>query len=325
MYVAAISLVLVALYGVATLAARRHWGRGHAYADVVTVGGAVGLGVALTRLLGRPSADIDLIMYTAMALAVACLLIGLLLFFRNHALPPDSPAARHSSMTNLAVSLMTGGGVALVLFALESAHADRAEDLQDREIAAQQRADFQLAVALAPDLSGFTPPRDGDSGRPLAGPYSMVGSYLNGKKLANATLADVDLRRANLNFTHIGGGRLRSANLQDARMRGAFLRYADLRCACLAGAVLDDADLSNTDLRGVDLRNASLRRVDLRGALTDEETLWPGPELQAGLCRTAADGSCGREARNSWKVDHSFALRTDVPAERGCTPLRVSQ
>lgn len=100
MDVAAIFLVLVALYGVAISAARRRWGPGHAYADVVTVGGAIVLGVALTRLLGRPSADIALIMYTAMALAVACLLIGLLDRIRGDAHRHDaacSPCHRSGS------------------------------------------------------------------------------------------------------------------------------------------------------------------------------------------------------------------------------------
>jgi hypothetical protein len=225
-------------------------------------------------------------------------------------------------MTNLAVSLMTGGSVALVLFALESAQEDRAKRLQAQELAAQQRADFQLAIAVASDLSGFTPPRKPEDGKPLGGAYSMAGAVLNGKKLANATLSDVDLERASLEFTHLGGGRLLSADLENARMRGAFLRYADLRCACLAGAVLDDADLSNADLRGVDLRGASLLRADLRGALADEETLWPEAERQRGACRKAEDASCGREARNSSKVGHTFTLRTDTPGERSCTPLR---
>lgn len=97
-----------------------------------------------------------------------------------------------------------------------------------------------------------------------------------GARLANVSLWEFDLSRADLRriqLSHVGlrWARLRSANLSAAQLGHAPIYDSDLRGAVLRGATLSDAELFSCDLRGADLTKADLTgaqlfRVDLRGA-----------------------------------------------------------
>ncbi|MGK5115672.1 MULTISPECIES: pentapeptide repeat-containing protein [unclassified Geodermatophilus] len=242
------------------------------------------------------------------ALALSLLLGGLatVLYIRHK----DSDRPPHAvNATNLAIAVLGGAVVGVLLFGFQLA----------LEVSDEQR-DFRLQMATEHDLTGFSPPRDGD-GDPIEGPYSLQGIHLRGKVLALALLNDVDLSASNLQFAHLGSASLVRADLRGARMRVAYLYYADLRCACLADATLPDADLRNADLRGADLRGADLTRADLRGALMDDDTRMDGARTE-DACTEPDDTSCGGEARRSQAdtADGSISGRPE-PEPRGCQPI----
>lgn len=94
------------------------------------------------------------------------------------------------------------------------------------------------------------------------------------------SLADADLRGANLTGARLRRAKLVGADLRGATLAGARLAYAklsradlrgvDLSRATLASADLSDADLTGADLTRATLGSANLGGVDLRGAdLTD--------------------------------------------------------
>lgn len=85
-------------------------------------------------------------------------------------------------------------------------------------------------------------------------------TWLEGGKLAGASL-----RRA----------RLECANMTSADLRKANLENASLGDATLDGAGLTGANLRNTDLRWTSLRGATLTDTDLAGALYNDDTAWP--------------------------------------------------
>jgi len=83
---------------------------------------------------------------------------------------------------------------------------------------------------------------------------------------------------------HLEGAVLVESHFENATLAEAQLKEADLRAAHLEGAYLDGADLSNADLRGAHLEGAYLWGADLTGAdLRDAyltATYLPGAKLQ---------------------------------------------
>jgi len=122
---------------------------------------------------------------------------------------------------------------------------------------------------------------------------------LEGARLAEANLSELDMHSANLQRADLTGASLRSAKLWCANLEGANLRSADLRSADLERANLQGADLryaklgnavmARTDFRGADLRGASfvalgfdtviggdvLESADFTGARWSSATRWP--------------------------------------------------
>ena len=110
-----------------------------------------------------------------------------------------------------------------------------------------------------------------------------------GQSLAEINLRAADLRDASLLGADLSRADLRSADLRDANFFLADLRSADLRSADLRDASLLSADLSRADLRDADLRFAVLSRsiflaTDLRNAqnLTLDQFLGAYPPFLCG-------------------------------------------
>jgi hypothetical protein len=101
---------------------------------------------------------------------------------------------------------------------------------------------------------------------------SLAGAQLESAVLRGARLAGATLWRACLAKAYLPGADLRAASLIGADLHGA-----DLRGACLAEAELQEANLIGTDLRGADLRGASVDAAQLHSAITDNQTIPPGP------------------------------------------------
>ena len=76
-----------------------------------------------------------------------------------------------------------------------------------------------------------------------------------------ANLSDVDLLEANLSNAYLLGANLSDADLSFADLSAAYLFFANLSDADLIGANLSDADLSFADLSDADLREANLSNV----------------------------------------------------------------
>jgi hypothetical protein len=101
---------------------------------------------------------------------------------------------------------------------------------------------------------------------------TFARAHLEGTVLRGAHLAGAILDRACLAKAYLPGADLRKARLVEADLHGA-----DLRGACLAGAKLQQADLRGVDLRGADLRGAAIADAQLQSAITDGQTIPPGP------------------------------------------------
>lgn len=111
----------------------------------------------------------------------------------------------------------------------------------------------------------------------------FVGADIHGVDLRSSYLNHADLRGANLLRANLSkaDGSLRATQLVGADLRGADLRQADLRGANMLGAKLT-AETSKLHpfrkrLRGRNKQIAvfSCQDCDLRGAIYDDETLWP--------------------------------------------------
>lgn len=100
----------------------------------------------------------------------------------------------------------------------------------------------------------------------------MVGTYLDGAKLAGAKLEGADLTGAYLGNADLRGADLRDADLTGAYLAGANLRNANLRGATLTGAHLAGADFEEADLAEINLTGAHVPGAKVRdGAFVFEE------------------------------------------------------
>ena len=93
---------------------------------------------------------------------------------------------------------------------------------------------------------------------------NMVGTYLEGAKLAGTRLEGADLTGAYLGNADLRGADLRDAELTGTYLEGANLRNANLRGANLTGAYLEKADFENADLAGVNLTGTHIPRAKVR-------------------------------------------------------------
>lgn len=93
---------------------------------------------------------------------------------------------------------------------------------------------------------------------------NMVGTYLEGAKLAGAKLEGADLTGAYLGDADLRGADLRDADLTGTYLEGANLRNANLRGATLTGAHLERADFENADLAGVNLTGTHIPGAKVR-------------------------------------------------------------
>lgn len=100
---------------------------------------------------------------------------------------------------------------------------------------------------------------------PLVG-VDVSSAYLQGLRLAHASLVRANFSSADLRTSDLSGCDLTFANLNTANLRAATLNHvvmsqADLRDADLNGANLQDADLSGAEMDGADLRTSKLLNV----------------------------------------------------------------
>ncbi len=115
-------------------------------------------------------------------------------------------------------------------------------------------------------------------------------------KLANAFLAETDLRGVNFLKADLQGANLVGANLENANLKDADLSGANLYRARLGGAHLSDANLRGANLTqvnmagsnvcGVSLVNVNLTNTRLNQVKFDYETVFPdwlSPDMKAEL------------------------------------------
>lgn len=119
--------------------------------------------------------------------------------------------------------------------------------------------------------------------RRTAGPARPL--LLDRVGLVDARLRYAHLAEADLHFADLTGAVLRGADLTRADLTGTSLRQtvlvettlhqADLRDAVLVEAMAEEADLRGTDLTRANLTDTDLTGATLRGALADNDTVWP--------------------------------------------------
>jgi hypothetical protein len=136
-------------------------------------------------------------------------------------------------------------------------------------VKAPQLPDVDLRKALLGDAA---PPEYPIRGWLNFEQATFARAHLEGTVLRGARLAGAILDRACLAKAYLPGADLRAARLIEADLHGA-----DLRGACLAGAKLQKANLTGADLRGVDLRGAVVEDAQLQLAITDGQSIPPGP------------------------------------------------
>ena len=103
------------------------------------------------------------------------------------------------------------------------------------------------------------------------GERDFTGIALRNILRCGGILNEINLSKANLQGTSMGGSMLFQANLTGANMEGmdlsnSYIINANLSTANLKKADLTGADLTEADLRGADLTEADLRGADLSGA-----------------------------------------------------------
>ena len=117
-------------------------------------------------------------------------------------------------------------------------------------------------------------------------------AYLAGADLRWTNFTGADLSGADFTGADLSGASLYGADLKGAIFKGASLRYASLRKADLTRASLDGANLNSADLLGACLSGASLikanlweaclARADLQGVVVSIDTIgyfsWPPQE-----------------------------------------------
>jgi hypothetical protein len=255
--------VVLVVLGVALLAFKRR--------RSIKVGGAlVATSAVAFLILGVQSIeapDIQVIWYTLLAGGVLAL-AGIGLLFSG------KPA-----LQDLGSTLMTGSAVTLAVFGLQlysdqnsreiearreagARQIEARREAQARQIAA--KSDFRLAIAVAPDLSGFEP---------------EMKNWLQGLYLGRKVLDGVNFDDQNLEDVVFQDASLQAAHLHDAILRGANALNADFF----------EADLRGADLTGADLRFAKFEAAfvefakSFRGAKVNSETCWPAGFLQTDL------------------------------------------
>jgi len=145
---------------------------------------------------------------------------------------------------------------------------------------------------------GFSIP---DTGMYLLAPYSsavglqsyeddfsrqdLTGMDFSGSRMSTnfsrAILSKAIFNNATLSFSKFNNANLNSASFCSTNLSAADLSGADLRDSTLSLAVLHSANLSNAQLQGADIRGSDLSQaivenVDIRGAIYDENTVFPG-------------------------------------------------
>ena len=94
----------------------------------------------------------------------------------------------------------------------------------------------------------------------------LIRANLSNAILLGANLSDADLWKANLSNAILSRANLSNAILSRANLSDADLKWANLSDADLKWANLSDADLSFADLSDADLNWANLSKADLSGA-----------------------------------------------------------
>jgi hypothetical protein len=109
----------------------------------------------------------------------------------------------------------------------------------------------------------------GETRAELQGYLASNGHWLEGARLENADLRDLDLSGARLPYADLTKARLSDSCLKDAWLLGAVMTGADLESADLSHAILSGADLRAAVLRSAKLDGSFLSRARLQGAVLD--------------------------------------------------------
>lgn len=96
---------------------------------------------------------------------------------------------------------------------------------------------------------------------------------VDGKKIWEAELEGIDLRKRNLTGAQLSHSNLTNANLAGAKLVRAELFKANLSGANLSGANLRGANLKGANLKGADLSHASLYEAVLTGTVMPNGTV----------------------------------------------------
>lgn len=134
-----------------------------------------------------------------------------------------------------------------------------------------------------------------DLSREILANASLVGAYMEGADLSNATLNNSGLGAVDLSEADLGGAQMFTTYMYGADMENANLQGADLTDSTLVGVRLKGANLTDAELEGVDLSYADLRdakvsQEQLRACKSLEGTSLPGdsqpPETPPGGAET---------------------------------------
>lgn len=190
------------------------------------------------------------------------------------------------SRSELGVALMTGALIAVAVLGIQTSIDSKARKRDASRQAADARQNFELTLALQPDLSGIR--LDGEDLRgihfygKIMRRATLNRAIMDEVILSRAQLPEASLQRTILNGAVMDGVDLRAAHLENALLIGAVLTDAGMRGSYLNGAHLESADLSRAVLRFAILRNshlegtsfsgADLRSADLGGATWDAST-----------------------------------------------------
>ena len=128
--------------------------------------------------------------------------------------------------------------------------------------------------------------------------------------LSGETLADLDLRGANLSEVNFIGAIFHSVDLRHANLIGAHLSESKFFDSSLEGAFLGTADLSESQLTAANLRGASLiasnlRNADLRSTNLERTNLSWSQALGTNFTQARFTGACLKE----WHTNPETRLR----------------
>lgn len=164
----------------------------------------------------------------------------------------------------------------------------------------------------------------------------MKVKFLDGREKEFETLAEADLRYADLRCANLEGADLRSANLHGADLRGADMTWANLRMVDLTGADLRGVNMMGAELSGANLNGAKLRGANLTGVYMDGAKLMAVDEEKTPSQRMDEIAAHYEHAKEKHPVfadilTHSEntsakrykRLRDEAHAAGECSPLQV--